>query len=381
MQFLIQSTHAWQGGAWQRPHHLATRFARAGHGVRWIESRYLRWLVDDRARFMATRGGGESGVQARAVTLVNGERFGPVRSWNLRRQMRALTRGGGAGPRVLWIYNPHEGALADLVPHDLLVYDIMDDHPGFPWAGKNLRAEEAALLSRADLVIAATHALYESKQQLAEGRIECMLSGVATEDFARPPGGPNLPEDLKPFRERYAKLLGYAGMLDFRIDQPLLARAAAHHPEWGFVMVGPEAADFTALRGLPNIHFLGAKPYSGLGGYYHAWDAALIPFKDCEVTRNVNPTKMLEYAAAGVPVLAPALPELERFYAGGSWLYKNAAEFEAMAEGILSGSDPDVAERLAVAGHWADERSWDAIAMQMLNRVDELLGEGKARKK
>ena len=65
-----------------------------------------------------------------------------------------------------------------------------------------------------------------------------------------------------------------------------------------------------------------------------AWDAALIPFVENELTRHINPTKILEYAAAGLPVLARALPDVERYYAEGAYLYHTAEEFERQAGAI-----------------------------------------------
>ena len=373
MLFLIHTPHPWRGIR-QRPHHLALRFAAAGHQVRWIESRYLRWLAQKPGDFLrARREEPAPGLSVRPATLLNGERLGPVRRANMRRLARALrdSAAGAAGPRVLWLYNPHEAHLADSVGHDLLVYDIMDEYQGFPWSPPSIADEEAALLRRAGVVFAGTAALFDAKRPMAEGRIECLLSGVDTEHFARTAGPPD--PALVELRARHRRLAGYAGMIDLRIDQPLLAEAARRLPGWGFVLVGPVRCDTGRLRGLPNVHLVGPRPYDALPACYQSWDAALLPFIENELTRHINPTKILEYGAAGAPIVARALPDVERFYGDGAWLHRTADQFIEALRQIEEGG-PDLERRLAAARAWAAERGWDTIAGRMLERVMGELG-------
>lgn len=373
MMFLFQSPHAWRG-VWQRPHHLAVQFARAGHSVRWVEPRYLRWLLDEPARFLrARREMPSERIEVIPATLVNGERFAPIRRMNERRLARLLDAplaAPVAGKRILWLYHPHEAHLARTVPHDLLVYDIMDEFRGFPWSPPGIEAEEAELLKSANLVFAGTHALLESKRAAAGSKIECELSGVDIEHFSAGRGKP-VPVDLAPLRSKYKRLLGYAGMIDLRVDQDLLVAGARSHPDWGWILLGPEAADTSRLRNEPNIHLLGQKAYADLPAYYAASDAAIIPFVENELTRHINPTKILEYAAAGLPVITVALPDVERFYADGAFLYRTPDEFETCLQRVFAddAKSPEVLKKIEASRIWSRERSWEAIASRMLARI------------
>jgi hypothetical protein len=58
------------------------------------------------------------------------------------------------------------------------------------------------------------------------------------------------------------------------------------------------------------MHFLGRKPYEQLPAYCKYFDVGLIPFKISELTRAVNPIKLREYLAAGLPVVSTPLPEV-----------------------------------------------------------------------
>jgi len=261
--------------------------------------------------------------------------------------------GSSSDARVLWLYDPHHGYLADRVPHDLLVYDIMDEFSGFPWSPPGVAEEEAALLARADWVFAGTGALYDAKRPLAEGRIEMALSGVETGRLAAPVAQKQWPAAARQMRGQFRRLAGYAGMIDLRVDQDLLRAAARALPDWGFALAGPVHCDARALEGLPNVRLLGALPYEQLPAFYHSLDAALLPFVENDLTRHVNPTKMLEYAAASRPIVARALPDVERFYSDGAWLYRDADGFVAALRAIdvaLGAGPPEaLAPRLALA--------------------------------
>jgi glycosyltransferase involved in cell wall biosynthesis len=75
------------------------------------------------------------------------------------------------------------------------------------------------------------------------------------------------------------------------------------------VLIGDSTVDLAPYRALPNMHFLGRKPYADLPGYCKEFDVGLVPFKINELTKAVNPIKLREYLAAGLPVVSTPLPE------------------------------------------------------------------------
>ncbi|MFQ3409822.1 glycosyltransferase, partial [Escherichia coli] len=70
--------------------------------------------------------------------------------------------------------------------------------------------------------------------------------------------------------------------------------------------------DTTAVRNLPNVHFTGRRPYQSLPGYCKKFDIAVLPFVVNELTLAANPLKLREYLAAGLPVVATPLPEVQK---------------------------------------------------------------------
>jgi glycosyltransferase involved in cell wall biosynthesis len=64
------------------------------------------------------------------------------------------------------------------------------------------------------------------------------------------------------------------------------------------------------LPNYPNIHWLGQRAYTDLPALVKAFDVCLMPFALNEATQYINPTKTLEYMAAGKPVVSTAVPDV-----------------------------------------------------------------------
>ncbi len=71
-----------------------------------------------------------------------------------------------------------------------------------------------------------------------------------------------------------------------------------------------------------------------------AFDVALIPFLENELTRATNPVKLYEYLAAGKPVVSTYLPELETVAAGLTLVARTPEDFEQAIERSLQQQDP-----------------------------------------
>jgi glycosyltransferase involved in cell wall biosynthesis len=107
--------------------------------------------------------------------------------------------------------------------------------------------------------------------------------------------------------------IGYIGALsDFKVDFALIQSVATARPDWHWVVIGTEREGqhsplVDALRALPNVHFLGDKPYADLPDYLRGFDVGTQPTLINDYTRSMFPMKYLEYLAAGVPVVSTPL--------------------------------------------------------------------------
>jgi len=96
------------------------------------------------------------------------------------------------------------------------------------------------------------------------------------------------------------------------VDFELIRDLAASNKSWSLVMVGPKRPGRKTVN-LPNIHYLGRKPYSVLPGYIQHFDVCIIPFRLSQTTLGSSPVKLYEYMASGKPVVSTDIPEAVKF--------------------------------------------------------------------
>ena len=129
--------------------------------------------------------------------------------------------------------------------------------------------------------------------------------------------------------------IGFIGLIRSWVDLELIAAVARRRSSWQFVMIGDSTEDLAPCRDLPNVHFLGNRPYGTLPAYCCGLDAAIIPFRLNDLTRAVNPIKLREYLSAGLPVVSTPLPEVQAV-GPGVWLAEGPQDFETALERAMA---------------------------------------------
>jgi glycosyltransferase involved in cell wall biosynthesis len=264
--------------------------------------------------------------------------------------------------------------LADALPAARLVYDCLDDFAAFhPDAGR-IEEAEARLAARADVVFATAEAL-ETRMRRLNARTVRLPNGADGDHFA-PAAAAVLPAPPDVARIP-GPVLGYVGEMARWFDAELVQALARHDPSWQIVLIGPVHGDGIApLRALPNVHYLGPKPYRELPAYLHRFDVGLLPFRIDRLTAAVDPVKLYEYLAAGKPVVSTRLPEASRH--GDAVIVADRAAFPAaVATALRQAADPaGVARRVAIAR----ENSWDRRVADALRALGvEPVGTARAR--
>ena len=192
--------------------------------------------------------------------------------------------------------------LVESVPGCLMVYDCMDYHAGFSTNSPTMIEEEARLLVQADLVITTSAGLSEIVGETAPNVL--IRNAGEIDYFSKAPATPAYSAGRP--------VAGYLGAIADWFDIDLVTAAAERYPDWDFVLVGStEHCDVTQARKLANVKLIGEVPYEEAAAWVHSFDVAMIPFRLTELTRCTNPVKVYEYLAAGKPVVATALPEMQ----------------------------------------------------------------------
>ncbi len=131
------------------------------------------------------------------------------------------------------------------------------------------------------------------------------------------------------------------------------------------VIVGPLAVDPRNLENLPNVHLLGQRPYRDLPAYVQQFDVALVPYLINEWTRAVDPLKLLEYLAAGVPVVTTAIPEARKYEA----VIRITDDDTDFIHGIRQALVEDREAARCHARALAREHTWERRAQMLLNII------------
>lgn len=282
----------------------------------------------------------------------------------LHREMRRL----GMGPApLLWVYGPHVAPWIRGLPRSGLVYHCVDRWSAFEgYDAAHMSACEAEICQVADLVVASAEDLADRCRQFRPD-VHYVPHGVEHAHFARALADGPLPEDLA---GSPAPRVGFFGLIHEWVDLELIGALADRLP-YSFVLIGASNQNLAPLLSRPNVYHLGRRPYATLPDYCRGFAAAIVPFRLSELTLSVNPIKLREYAAAGLPVVATDLPEIRRCgeiarCASGVDEWERALR-HAVEEG--SNASARKAQSARVAGE-----DWGRVAERVGLLVNETLG-------
>lgn len=310
---IIVHSHLRWDYIWQRPQQLLSRFA-ADHPILFVEEP-MESATEPTLDLSFTREGitrvvpllpaaGSLSTDARCAMVL------PLLESALRTHP-LLTRRFESP--VQWFYSPmtaprYYGKFDSVGT----VYDCMEELSNFRLTPPDVAARENYLLEKADVVFTSGYELYCSKSA-RHGNTHFFGCGVDADHFAQAHAANTLvPGEVAGLP---GAILGYFGVIDERLDYGLIAELAHRVPHASIVLVGPLGKVREAdLPRASNIHWLGARSYQDLPALLKAFDICLMPFAINAATQYINPTKTLEYLAAGKPVVSTAVPDVVRQY-------------------------------------------------------------------
>ena len=215
---------------------------------------------------------------------------------------------------VHYSFVPASAWVAGKLGERVLVYHAADEYAAFGGAdAQAITALEAQLLRRADLYIACSAPLLETKKGRARRSI-LVRHGVEHDVFARAlDPATAIPQPLLAMSQ---PVVGFIGLIAEWVDLELLGKVADRLADEGagsVVLVGEvrgaDAAALARLAARTNVLLAGRRPYAELAGWCRGFAVGTLPFALNELTRNANPLKLREYLAAGLPVVSTGIPE------------------------------------------------------------------------
>jgi glycosyltransferase involved in cell wall biosynthesis len=276
-------------------------------------------------------------------------------------QIRAAARRIGITNPLLWVHCPPGADLIDRIPHQALVFQRTDRFEAFPEGdAAELTRQVAFARARADVTVYCARSLMQEETQLARDQV-LIDHGIDADMFVTAGRSPSPgPDDIAALPRPRAVFVG--GIDAHTFDPELFLSVARALPDVAFPMVG----DCSLPAGwcpLPNVHFLGRKPYTEVARYMAAADVLLMPWNTGEWIRACNPIKLKEYLATGRPVVSTSFPELAPFVEHVC-VANSASEFAAAIRQALASPGDAEARRSLVA-----RETWDAKVVELLDAL------------
>ncbi len=227
-----------------------------------------------------------------------------------------------------------------------------------------VRAQERRVAREADLVLAVSPVLQDKWRALGtEAALwtnGCDVDLMATSRTVAPAPDVDLPRPIA----------GFMGTVSERTDVAWLEAVALTGRS--LLLVGPRShtAPHEALDrvlALPNVRWVGRRPHTEVPSYLAHLDVGLVPYTDDAFNRASFPLKVLDYLAAGLPVVARDLPSVRWL---GTDLTVLASDAEAFVAHTVRAMDtpPDAAAQAARQAV-AAQHGWDARVEQLADHL------------
>ena len=237
-------------------------------------------------------------------------RLARVNAWLVRQQVRRVARLVGAGDEPdVGVTIPTAWPVVAGMRRRTLLFNRSDLQSAFPEAdGGWVRGLEHELLVHSDRVLYVSHELMRLDRQLVGDRAFFLDHGVDVQHFTLE--GEVSPEIARIPRPRVGF---FGGLDDYVVDLDLIRSTAESLPEVQIVLIGDATCPMEKLTALPNVHWLGYRPYAAIPALGRGFDVALMPWLDNEWIRFANPIKLKEYLALGLAVVTTEYPEVEDY--------------------------------------------------------------------
>ena len=263
---------------------------------------------------------------------------------------------------LLYFDNATQGIWLNLIEHRKSVFRIADNYTGYDkYTGYSTVMEEN-LVRNVDLVLYTARNFENYINKIKPRESLFFPNAVNFNRFAN--GSKEEPGDLKHIPH---PRIVYIGEMEIRFDFDLIKYAAKALPEFSFILIGNDITARKEFRGFSNVHIMGIKKSEELPGYLHNSDAGIIPFKVKEMgnlINYVNPIKLHQYFACGLPVVSARWEEIERMNTP-AFLYDTYDEFTALLKKAVD-SAPAKKELIDSA----KKNDWKTRYEQLINAAE-----------
>lgn len=374
---LIAAIEFWDAPCQVGSHQIAREFLRAGWEVAFISAPltpfHLLKIKDPVTlqRFSSYRSGGKTEYEGKLWCytpfsliapdlrpIFNSKTF--AENWhNLSYpNLPEMVKKAGFGDvDLLYFDSIYQPFWLDNISYKKSLLRIHDATSAFSGFSKGLKQVEGKIAQSVDSVVYSAKTLEKYVKDLSPNNIFYMPNGVNCEFFTN--GSHNIPQEYK---EITSPIAVYVGTLGEWFDFELFNSVAQSLPDVAFVLIGPDTLAREKVRPLSNVHIIGSKKHQELPQYLHNANVGIIPFdvlNHAELIGSVNPLKLYEYMACGLPVVSMNWEEL-RLINSPAILCNTTSEFSsAVKKSIEEETDKSLYIEYAKKHDW--EKSFNNL--------------------
>lgn len=218
-----------------------------------------------------------------------------------------------------------------------------------------MEQRDGQLRTHADAVICASKKIYENAVgKVPSARLFYFPHRVDFKKFNEIDRS-SLPDDLACIP---SPRIGYYGSLSDSNDWNVIHHCAEQRPAYQFVLIGRKEIADAGVEHLPNVHFLGKKPFEDIQNYGAGFDVAIMFWIRRDWIKHCSPLKLKEYLSLGVPVVSTLIEEVEKDYAD---IVYSAETPEAFLTALDLAVTQDNAERIRKGLARVSSDSWSDI--------------------
>ena len=326
---IIIAAEPWEHRTWRRRHHLAWNLAK-NNRVLFLEPPLtifnpfrdigLSWrhlLNLGRLKYQGRNLYSYSPVRLLPLSFPGAERFNYFKKDQRRifNKLKKIIKKLQFKDPILWVYfSQYHYDYYGLFDEKVVVTDWFDKFSAPTFRGNSsswlseVQKRESNIIANADIVFTASKELHADLNKVHDN-VYTILHGVAYESFSK---SENRTFKIGMLDEIKTPIIGFLGLLHYVVDIDLLAFIAESRPDWSIVLMGREWITqdsdrliWQRLKKKFNVKYFGEVSRDQIPAYLKYIDVGIIPLKKIEFTSYASaPLKLLEYLAAGKPVVA-----------------------------------------------------------------------------
>jgi glycosyltransferase involved in cell wall biosynthesis len=269
-------------------------------------------------------------------------------------------------PRCAITTIPVVSDLVGLIPVDRWIYYCVDDLASWPALdGETLLQMERSLVRKVHGCVAVSEHLRDHIERRGRSS-ELLTHGVDLEFWRNAQGEADL--DISG-DEAEGPWIVFWGLIDERLDSEWLLALAEQMTQGTILLVGPVQRVDAELKRHPRIRLLGPLAYRDLPTLARQADVLVMPYRQMPATEAMQPLKMKEYLATGLPCVVSRLPATEEW----SDCLDVVDSEESFAETVIDRAEKGVPGSQLAARVRLEHEDWNAKSEQFKRIIEKNL--------